>query len=170
MQCSYCNNIKWKLPEDFRFNIPKDTLLFDDKNADDILKCPSCNRIGRPNVLMFDDTTFIYNIESYTKYKIWELAVEKLIRKTKNISFIILEIGCGKRVSSMRDESNDIVRDIILKSGDKTEDGRPTIKVIRVNPEEPECDYPEYNDYFISIKDKGLNFLQNIDKIINNKN
>lgn len=167
-----CSNIKpWLItPPDFRFNIPKETLLCDISEENEILFCKKCGNLGRPNVMMFDDTTYYHNTIAYKTYKLWELGVEELVKNNNNISVVLLEIGCGNRVPTLRMESEDIIESMLSKSDgfqpQYTDDGRCKIKTIRVNLEECYCDDDCVDANYLCIKDKALHFMESVDSFL----
>lgn len=178
IQCANekCSNMKpWLItPPDFRFNVPKDKLLYNVNYSEDnkLLFCQKCDCLGRPNVMMFDDTTYYHNTIAYKTYKLWELGVEELVKNNDNISVIILEIGCGNRVPTLRMESNDIIESILSKNDgyepQYTEDGRPKIKTIRVNLDECYCDDGCVEANYLCIKDTALHFMERVDSVMKN--
>lgn len=64
------------------------------------LDCPNCGAIARPNVLMFNDNTWISRgyWDQQENYRKWQLGL-----RGRNI--VKLEVGAGTEVSTVRDES-----------------------------------------------------------------
>ncbi len=79
-------------------------------------KCPKCNSLARPNILMFGDWEWIENRTHYQYQKLnqWLHDIDK-----SNLA--ILEFGAGHSVPTVRMFSEDIAR-------------RKNAKLIRVNP------------------------------------
>lgn len=93
--------------------------------SSDVPKCPSCKGTARPNVLMFGDWNYRHDRENVQSehYRQWRALVEK---EAGNL--VVLEIGAGKAVPTVRHESRTVNRWT----------GAP---VIRINPEEPQADH-----------------------------
>lgn len=93
--------------------------------SSDVPKCPTCSGTARPNVLMFGDWNYRHDREDVQSenYRQWRAEVEK-----GEGSLVVLEIGAGKAVPTVRHESRTVNRWT----------GAP---VIRVNPEEPQADH-----------------------------
>ncbi len=83
-------------------------------------RCPECNRIARPNILMFGDGSYLEdrNAEQYQRLDHW-------LKETAETKRIIIELGAGSAVPAVRLFSERVARsesDSIL---------------IRINPREP---------------------------------
>ncbi|TDH68469.1 hypothetical protein CCR75_006880 [Bremia lactucae] len=143
-----CKKI-WKLPLDFRFDLDLTTMKARGAEA---TTCPECGGKGRPNVLMFHDRQWIANTS------------EEMLQEDPTLNLVVLEMGCGTRVPSVRRETEMVVADVIEGCG------RPQATLIRVNIEASRCDHPLIlaNNSFISIRSKGLKALQGIDYELDN--
>lgn len=102
------------------------TLLANDAS---IAYCPKCKAIARPNVLMFRDKQWIPNINAEKRYIEWEAIMENNLEQNTNLQLVIIEIGCGTRVPSVRLETEMVVADTRMRNGNAT--------LIRINPEPP---------------------------------
>lgn len=69
-----------------------------------IPKCPYCNEIARPNILMFNDGDWVYD-------KTQDEAFNQWVKDNKNI--VVIEIGAGKTISSIRLISDDFKKSLI---------------------------------------------------------
>ncbi|NPA11427.1 MAG: NAD-dependent deacetylase [Epsilonproteobacteria bacterium] len=111
LQCSEpCVNDVWENKSEIEVDMEK----FEAKN---IPLCPYCNAIARPNILMFSDLRFVdvrVNAQ-LVRFKNW---LDDIYSK-----LVIIEIGAGKAVPTVRMMSEDI-RD------------RFNAKLIRINPYE----------------------------------
>lgn len=87
--------------------------------------CPYCNSIARPNILMFGD--YSWNSDRTMSQ---ELAYEKwlLTLITKHQSLVVIEIGAGTAIPTVRFEGEDIVKKY------------KNSKLIRINPREYDID------------------------------
>lgn len=86
-------------------------------------KSKGVNRLARPNILMFGDYGFIGDRveEQYAKYD----EFIKGLKKTTQL--VIVEIGAGLAVPTVRHESESLTRKF------------PNSTLIRINPREPQC-------------------------------
>ncbi|KAK1947551.1 hypothetical protein P3T76_001561 [Phytophthora citrophthora] len=147
----------WKLPAEFRFDLDEVTMKAPGAEA---TTCPECGGKGRPNVLMFHDRQWIANTSEENGYIAWESVMELMLEDDPTLNLVVLEIGCGTRVPSVRRETEMVVADVIEGCG------RPQATLIRVNPETPTCDNPLIlaNNRFLPIASKGLEALEGIDR------
>ncbi|ETP37048.1 hypothetical protein F442_15098 [Phytophthora nicotianae P10297] len=155
-----CDKI-WKLPKYFRFNLDAETMKAPGAEA---TTCPECGGKGRPNVLMFHDRQWIANKSEENGYIAWESVMELMLQEDPTLNLVVLEIGCGTRVPSVRRETEMVVADVIESCG------RPQATLIRVNLDIPTCDNPliVVNSGFLPIQSKGLEALEGIDQELNN--
>ena len=94
LQCmSACGQEIWPIPYDYSISIDENTLLAEDP----LPSCPSCGSLARPNILMFSD--FQWNScrvdEQNQNFRNW-------IKENKNKSLVIVEIGAGLAVPTVR--------------------------------------------------------------------
>ncbi len=90
-------------------------------------KATCCGVPIRPNVLMFNDSdaTLLRDIEeSRQKYQSWEAKVEEDVCASNKL-LVILEIGCGLNVPTVRHEGAEVMKD--------TADGGGNVVMIRLN-------------------------------------
>ncbi|KAG6591147.1 Sirtuin family, catalytic core small domain [Phytophthora cinnamomi] len=155
-----CEKI-WKLPAEFRFDLDVATMKAPGAEA---TTCPECGGKGRPNVLMFHDRQWIANTAEENGYIAWESVMEVMLQEDPTLNLVVLEIGCGTRVPSVRRETEMVVADVIEGCG------RPQATLIRVNPDIPTCDNPLIlaNNRFVPIRSKGLEALEGIDRELTN--
>lgn len=132
MQCSKpCSQrAVWKLPVNFRFKIDMDSM----RCTNDLPKCPQCGRLARPNVMMFCDPAYFRADSPNPDYNYWTFQsnIEQVLRTRPNSKLVILELGAGKRVPSVRVYCQRFLNDSSLPSG--------SITLIRVNPDFPDLD------------------------------
>lgn len=79
-----------------------------------------CGVPTRPNVLMFNDTdsTVLKGIDAeMERYQAWEADVEDRVCGEDQQILVVLEIGCGLRVPSIRREGMEVLRDVHEKGG-----------------------------------------------------
>lgn len=83
--------------------------------------CPYCNAVARPNIMMFDD--FHWNNRRYYQqqnfYRQW-------LAENKNSNILVIEIGAGMTIPTVRWESEKIVKQFNISN------------LIRINPYEYE--------------------------------
>ena len=94
LQCvSACGQEIWPIPYDYSISIDENTLLAHEP----LPSCPSCGSLARPNILMFSD--FQWNScrvdEQNQNFRNW-------IKENENKSLVIVEIGAGLAVPTVR--------------------------------------------------------------------
>ncbi|GKT14587.1 hypothetical protein ADUPG1_010515 [Aduncisulcus paluster] len=131
--------------------------------------CPSCGRLARPNVLMFDDGKWLDADDTHFKrWKRYATIVcggkggsKTAIRDDEMKNIVILEIGCGLKVPTLRRLSEKLCTLL----GERC-------SLIRINPNHTKfgkgrtaTDEPDgMAGRFFPIKATGLEALQAIDK------
>ncbi len=102
----------------------EDKIVVDEEKfeaLDPLPRCPHCGQLARPNILMFNDYSWIYlrSNEQEKTYSKWV----NVIRKS-NSKLVIIEIGAGSSVPTVRHNSRRMsaIKDAVL---------------IRINPREP---------------------------------
>ena len=136
----------WPVPEDFNISVDEDTL----HATSPLPKGPpfSNDCLARPNILMFDDWGFIGDRtnDQHSKYLSFQSANSVLKNDPR---FVVIEIGAGLSVPSVRMESESLARQ---KKG---------ATLIRINPREPQV--PEGH---ISLPLPGLEALNKLDDLV----
>jgi len=89
MQCDFCNTL-CQIPENFQFDHTK----FECTN---LPKCKNCGNLYRPNVFLFQDDN--WNREIYAEQ---EQNFQKFTEQNKNDNLLILEIGAGITIPTIR--------------------------------------------------------------------
>ena len=115
-QCS--NNCKreiWEGNEEFEIDMYKFESIT-------IPLCPECEDIARPNILMFGDWKW-----NYKRTSIQQKKYSKWLEQNKNKKILIIELGAGTKISTVRRESETIAK---YYNG----------KLIRINPLEFDVD------------------------------
>lgn len=95
--------------------------------------CPQCGTLLRPSVLMFgdQDPSLLARLSAEAeRYQAWEDAMESAIAHDPDLSLVVIEVGCGSRVPSVRLECESVVRDLVARGGRGL--------LVRINPEGPE--------------------------------
>ena len=83
-------------------------------------RCAECAAPLRPSVLMFGDpdTVLISRLAAAAdQYQAWEDAMEEAVVSDTRLSVVVLELGCGTNVPSVRDECECVVRDVASRGG-----------------------------------------------------
>merc|ERR1712154_455530 len=93
------------------------------KNIENIPKCPKCAGFTRPNVSFFSDTNETFDDQRISEQKQKFMEWLNPFIQHKNKQLLVVEIGCGKSVHSLRWECQ------YLASLDH-------INLIRINPTE----------------------------------
>lgn len=108
--------------------------------------CPHCNKLARPNILMFGDWNWIFSRSNMQteRFDDWLSNAKK-----RDLQLVIIEMGAGSAVATVRATSEKLSR---LKNA----------TLIRINPREPQV--PSGN---IGIAAGSAEALEQIDKLIN---
>jgi len=158
-QCSVpCDNFLWKAPKNHQFKVDVETMRApnveveaeEDHWKSNHPKCPKCNSLARPAILMFGDFDWI-SPERHSLSHGWEALVSRMVR-TENKKLCILEVGCGDNVATVRNHSESLLN----QAGGVT--------LIRVNLDLPKSDGSKNSKFVISLKSTGLRAIQEINK------
>ncbi|KAA0258169.1 NAD-dependent deacetylase [Deferribacter autotrophicus] len=137
LQCvKPCTMAIWKNKEHVEID-------YDTMRAKNIPKCKFCGDVARPNILMFGDYSWIAD-RSHTQ----SIKYETFMENNKDKNFVVIEIGAGTAIPSIRYTSERIGRHY-------------NATVIRINPREPQINKPH-----ISIAEGGLKALTEINKYL----
>jgi len=174
----------------------------DDDEASSMLLCQHCKVLPlRPNVLLFNDTDpnvlggrssyhrqhqkqmHLHICHQRDRYQDWEAAVEEAVVHHQQ-RLVLVEIGCGKNVPAVRQESQDVLGDVLeLLSlrrqhckttrsrsggdGDDDEnddngdsDSSSSVTLIRINPKDAGIDGDDddnHDDNDTNISDGNIN-------------
>ena len=119
--------------------IPVDLDQFEAKG--DLPMCPSCERLARPNILMFGD----WNWDEHRTGG-QEENLNAWLTTMRGKSLAVIEIGAGKSISTVRDFSDNLFE-------------REGVSLVRINPTEPQTP-----DGGISLPMGGLEGLEAIEQ------
>ncbi|CAJ1962903.1 unnamed protein product [Cylindrotheca closterium] len=189
------NKQQYPVPDSYSFPIDAETLLgpspealresiIPPKDNNDDMSMSSCRL--RPRVLMFDDGfpshTQMGLDTSCERYQAWESTMESAMEAShcnttssdddNGMKLVILEIGCGIRVPSVRIECQDVLCDTAGRcyqrsSSTSADDSRPSCSLIRINPDHESIEHVPPNATGVSIRGKALETLQAIQERIN---
>ncbi|BAI80897.1 transcriptional regulator, Sir2 family [Deferribacter desulfuricans SSM1] len=116
---------------------------YETMRAKNIPRCKFCGDVARPNILMFGDYSWIAD-RSHRQ----SVLFDNFLEEHKNSKIVVIEIGAGTAIPSIRYTSERIGR-------------YHNATVIRINPREPHINKPH-----ISIPEGGLKALSEINKHI----
>jgi len=163
-----CSPKIWLAPSDYKFTVNQETMLTpkpespvslaDLKNGfkTTFPQCKFCPSLARPSILMFQDDCWLEDQVPGEYSTVWESAVKKALRFNEDKKLVILEIGCGNRVTTIR-------RAVEYFPQSETAD---QVTVIRVNPEFPFPDQKDIDFKFISILSRGIEAVTTISKYL----
>ncbi|CAE7903248.1 unnamed protein product, partial [Symbiodinium microadriaticum] len=130
--------------------------------------CPECGGPARPAILMFGDYWWKDLDAQKDRCDRWEDEVKSLIQKraytADPLRVVILEVGAGNNVRTIRETSEGLLRDWLKEGADA--------KLLRVNPDFPLPDNSELADdgelagHVISMMGRGLQCVQMMDHFI----
>lgn len=152
----------FSIPKTFVFPVEPDTLEVSPACVQDLLprtivKNTSIPTLLRPSVLMFDDGFDAHkqmNLDKSSKlYQAWEEAMEIKMAGT-DLKLVVLEIGCGQRVPSVRQECEDVIADTASRC---TANPDERCTHIRINPDH--ADFENQRSSSISIQGFAMNCL-----------
>jgi NAD-dependent SIR2 family protein deacetylase len=157
MQCvNNCCDSVWATYDLLKLNIDSQTNCV----TDPLPSCPHCNRLARPNILMFDDGHYAgerYN-EQIDRYEQFKLDI--LETKSK---LLIIELGAGTTIPSVRNESEIVFNNKKWIS-----------HLVRINPLDEHSIIDERyknktNRYTLELTMDALTAMKLIDQALNNK-
>lgn len=142
-QCAYnsysktCKGIIWNAKDEtVDINMDKFEAL-------NIPICPTCKEIARPNILMFGDWDWLSSRSSKQ-----EAQFNKWIKKNRRSNIVIIEVGAGTAIPSIRLKGEHIAKTY------------PNAKLIRINPRDSEVNFKNV----LSIELGGLDGIEAICK------
>ena len=133
-QCSYFGDIRFgqnktcqgDVNAGIRSDIKWDTIHVDDTNGraniNTIPKCTRCHRPSRINCLMFEDKwcNTAYITGQNVPYRSNMMKFLKKYSGKEKTNIIVLEIGAGNHITTMRQRANKVIRDTIRAGGTAT--------------------------------------------------
>ena len=115
LQCFECQAI-FKKPAGFMFDLDHERL-----ESRTIPKCEVCWRRARPNILLWNDSTFVFDRVHQQKEKFEKFVWDQFFFDRK---VVIIEVGAGTEYQAMRVESEKLLFKF----------GHTLAKMIRINP------------------------------------
>lgn len=120
LQCTIpCNRNIW--PNQAEYKIDESTM-----RAEDIPRCPQCNRVARPNILMFGDYSWLSE-----RTAIQEEKFDNFLQLNRDNPLVVIEMGAGSAIPTIRHLSEQLGQ-------------RKQATVIRINPREPHIRTPHF--------------------------
>eukprot|EP00746_Dinoflagellata_sp_MGD_P022734 gnl/MRDRNA2_/MRDRNA2_153224_c0_seq1.p1 gnl/MRDRNA2_/MRDRNA2_153224_c0~~gnl/MRDRNA2_/MRDRNA2_153224_c0_seq1.p1 ORF type:complete len:337 (+),score=50.94 gnl/MRDRNA2_/MRDRNA2_153224_c0_seq1:142-1011(+) len=118
--------------------------------------CINCGGPARPAILMFGDYAWKDSKAQEKRYEKWCDAITDEIKErgTDGLRIVILEIGCGGNVTTVRNEAERLLA--------SWKDEGAACTLCRVNPEIPLVDDADLQDSVVSLLGKGLDTLKRI--------
>ncbi len=103
-------------------------------HAENLPTCPNCGSLVRPNVYIFRDKTFVD-----TRIKAQKRRYERFLEANQHKSILLLEIGSGPTIKTIRYHTNRLIR-------------KYTAKAIRINLHHPEIPHPHVSLPFSALE------------------
>lgn len=134
-----------------------------------ISECHHCSLPVRPNVLMFHDTdkNVLADINvQRDRYQHWEATVEDDVANGSHL--VILELGAGKNVPAVRNESEEVLSDCHTRLRGQCNSGG-SVTCIRINPKDAGFDLGNsgvLSSHTISLYDRAKPAICQIDKLV----
>jgi len=99
-QCAsrVCGSDLWALDKDFVFDVDQSTMLASEPYP----RCPECNKTARPSILMFGDGEWKEDEVEEDRWDDFKHCVENVSKNNSDTNIVIVEIGAGQRVPSIR--------------------------------------------------------------------
>jgi len=111
---------------------------------------------------------------SCEKYQAWEENMESAMeishKEEHAMKLVILEIGCGIRVPSVRIECQDVLHDTAARCHRGDDRPSSSCSLIRINPDHETIELVPSNATGVSIRGKGLETLQAIQECMKSIN
>lgn len=163
-EASHNNQLQWTVPRDFRFAVdttegtasnpkPPEGATRRPRNwsrdhgfHDNRPVCPN-GHPARPCILMFNDSEWRQEVSATMRWHRWQSRVVELLQQEDPKKVVVLEIGCGDNVPTVRRRS-----ETLLDKG---------ATLIRINP-----DLPDGPEGTIPIMGKGLDSVRAIDTFL----
>ena len=136
--CGPCQDVTWPVDET-RIEVEEETL----RARRPLPNCPGCQTMARPNILMFQDGTWVsrHVRQQLERYERW-------LANLAGKSLVVLEIGAGTAVPTVRMEAERLAT-------------LPGATLIRINPRESECPAGA-----LAIEQPALEALQSLDRSV----
>jgi NAD-dependent SIR2 family protein deacetylase len=87
-------------------------------------ECPRCQRVARPNILMFGDCSWLHQ-----RTLLQEERFDNFIQRYQDKQLVVIEMGAGSAIPTIRNLSEQLGR-------------QQQTRVLRINPREPQIDAP----------------------------
>ena len=121
LQCTVpCHDHIWL--NEAQYDINETTM-----RAKDIPKCPRCDRVARPNILMFGDYSWLSK-----RTAIQEENFDEFLQHNDTQQMVVVEIGAGSAIPTIRHLSEQLGQ-------------RQQTTVLRINPREPQIRAPHFS-------------------------
>lgn len=117
--------------------------------------CPHCGGAARPAILMFDDDRWLDPGDGGDEYEAWLARVRRALKRDVTRRLVVLELGAGVRVPTVRDNSERLLRRL----------GAHGTRLVRINTDHPGVRAPLASST-VSISERCLPALEMIDRAI----
>ena len=145
--------------------------------ATNVPRCP-LGHLARPNILMFNDSAFLRPEAAEQRYLQWMHAVLDVLDGDGGVSAVVLEVGCGLNVPTVRWRSESVWAMMRQRrrggggEGGGGEVGGGVVGrrgLIRVNVWESRIDVEGKDEDCVSVELGGLAFVRIVDRLLDQK-
>ena len=136
--------------------------------ATNVPRCP-LGHLARPNILMFNDSTWLRSTAAEQRYLQWMHAMLDVIEADSSINVVVLEVGCGTNVPTVRWRSESVWAMIRQRQKATVHDGGSRLGrrgLIRVNAWESRIDVEGKDEDCVSVELGGLPFVRIVDRLL----
>ncbi|MCK5912992.1 MAG: NAD-dependent deacetylase, partial [Desulfuromusa sp.] len=121
LQCTVpCHRNIW--PNVTKYQIDEATM-----RSKDVPRCPRCDRVARPNILMFGDYSWLSK-----RSAIQEENFDEFLQHHNNSKMVVIEMGAGSAIPTIRHLSEQLGQ-------------QQQATVLRINPREPQIRAPHFS-------------------------
>lgn len=128
--------------------------------------CPFCGGHARPAICMFEDVQWSRCRGSWAHYTAWVDAFMDALEHEPGVRLVVVEVGCGKTVPSVRMRSENVVYETLWKAGHERRPMPHPPVLVRVNPDWPDADSEVCAPHTVPLRGRALATLLRLDALV----